>query len=130
MAGTLCRVTGALCILAGTLRRVVGTLHRMAIHGISVSPYTILEIFFTPPLFPKITKCPSKAKNYRTTKKKVLRGFTPPLKFFFTPTPKQNILSQKKFTPPPKILHHPGWHGWLLIPCLDPNMNYFLLGLF
>ena len=37
---------------------------------------------FTSRFFPKITRCPSKAKNYHTTKKKVLRGFTPP-KFFF-----------------------------------------------
>ena len=30
--------------------------------------------------FPKITRCPSKARNYRTQKKKkVLRAFTPPL---------------------------------------------------
>ena len=27
-------------------------------------------ILFTPPLFPKITRCPSIAKNYRTTKNK------------------------------------------------------------
>ena len=40
-----------------------------------MSPYTILEIFFTPPLFPKITKCPSKVKKYRTTKKKGSASF-------------------------------------------------------
>ena len=44
-------------------------------HGISVNPYTILEIFFTPPLFSKITKCPSKVKNYRMTKKKNSASF-------------------------------------------------------
>ena len=59
-------------------------------HGISVSAYTILEIFFTPPHFPKITRRASKAKNYCTTKKKVLRAFTPPKIFFY--------LRQKFFT--------------------------------
>ena len=49
-----------------------------------MSPYTILEIFFTPPLFPNITKCPSKAKNYRTTKKKGSARFYTTKNNFYT----------------------------------------------
>ena len=37
-------------------------------HGISMNPYTILEILFTPPLLSEIQKRASKVKHYRMTK--------------------------------------------------------------
>ena len=76
--------------------------HTHYIHGISVNRYTILEKIFTPPLFPK-------AKNYRTTKKKGSASFyTSKLNFLHQYLETFGFLT-KNFTPPPKILHHPGW---------------------
>ena len=58
--------------------------------------------------FLKITKLSSKAKNYRMTKKKVVRAYKPSKKFLQHPKIFLQLLPQN-FTPLPKILHHPGW---------------------